>query len=365
MSSNFYRGTQVGQDSKYGEADKKVMKKMKFARCLQTKVEISKVNMDVMGKWISERITALLGVEDEIVVGTCINFLTAESTPDPKKLQLQMTVFLEKATGSFMEELWTLLLDAQASRGGIPSAFLEQKKRELAALREAEQKRQAEFQKCAKAVGPAAGAKKRLRSQHRRWQWHRRRMWRRVSNQPTRRGRAAVTGKRPRSLPLRWTPTIRRRRRLQAARKQRPFQRRKNRRLPPLRRCRESGAGRLLGRKSASIAAAAGTAAATPVAMVAENTGAADMAAAMAVTVTALIGIAAATGTAGATAADPAAVPAPAATGTGRGRGLDGVGSVAGAVPFPDRRTLGGDTGISIRETAAGGIGIAIPPRAT
>lgn len=50
---------------------------------------------------------------------------------DPKKLQLQLTGFLEKSTGAFMEELWGLLIDAQSSLGGIPSVFLQDKKQEL------------------------------------------------------------------------------------------------------------------------------------------------------------------------------------------------------------------------------------------
>lgn len=50
---------------------------------------------------------------------------------DPKKLQLQLTGFLEKSTGMFMEELWGLLVDAQTSLGGIPSAFLQDKKQEM------------------------------------------------------------------------------------------------------------------------------------------------------------------------------------------------------------------------------------------
>lgn len=50
---------------------------------------------------------------------------------DPKKLQLQLTGFLEKSTGTFMEELWGLLVDAQNSLGGIPSAFLQDKKQEM------------------------------------------------------------------------------------------------------------------------------------------------------------------------------------------------------------------------------------------
>lgn len=39
---------------------------------------MKKVNMDVMQRWIAQRITSLLGFEDDIVVGTCVNYLAEE-----------------------------------------------------------------------------------------------------------------------------------------------------------------------------------------------------------------------------------------------------------------------------------------------
>lgn len=39
---------------------------------------MKKVNMDVMQRWIAQRITSLLGFEDDIVVGTCVNYLSEE-----------------------------------------------------------------------------------------------------------------------------------------------------------------------------------------------------------------------------------------------------------------------------------------------
>lgn len=41
-------------------------------------VNMKKVNMDVMQRWIAQRITSLLGFEDDIVVGTCVNYLSEE-----------------------------------------------------------------------------------------------------------------------------------------------------------------------------------------------------------------------------------------------------------------------------------------------
>lgn len=34
--------------------------------------------MEVMQRWITQRITSLLGFEDDIVVGTCVNYLSEE-----------------------------------------------------------------------------------------------------------------------------------------------------------------------------------------------------------------------------------------------------------------------------------------------
>ena len=53
------------------------------------------------------------------------------TTADPKRLQLQLTGFLEKSAKQFVEDLWKLLIDAQNNPGGIPTAILEAKKNEL------------------------------------------------------------------------------------------------------------------------------------------------------------------------------------------------------------------------------------------
>eukprot|EP00752_Nemacystus_decipiens_P004054 g3712.t1 len=147
MSSNFFRGTTAEQDSRWGDAEKKLLRRTKFSKVLEQKVNMKRVNMDVMQRWIAQRITSLLGFEDDIVVGTCVNYLSEEGKLDPKKLQLQLTGFLEKSTGMFMEELWGLLVDAQSSLGGIPSAFLQDKKDEMAQAKEEELKKEEELQR--------------------------------------------------------------------------------------------------------------------------------------------------------------------------------------------------------------------------
>lgn len=89
---------------------------------------MSKVVLDVMTPWIASKIEEYLGVEDEVVVGFVISSLEESNTPDPKRMQINLTGFLEQNAAVFMKELWQHLLSAQASPSGIPDVFLEQAK---------------------------------------------------------------------------------------------------------------------------------------------------------------------------------------------------------------------------------------------
>lgn len=42
-----------------------------------------------------------------------------------KEIQITLTGFMEKNTGKFMKELWTLLLSAQNNPSGVPQQFLD------------------------------------------------------------------------------------------------------------------------------------------------------------------------------------------------------------------------------------------------
>ena len=59
-------------------------------------------------------------------------FSSPSQHPDPKKMQVDITGFLNgKNARIFMGELWTHLQSAQANIGGIPAEFLEKKKEEI------------------------------------------------------------------------------------------------------------------------------------------------------------------------------------------------------------------------------------------
>jgi len=57
-------------------------------------------------------------------------------TPDPKKMQINLTGFLTKSTPVFMSALWELLIEAQDSPAGIPRTFVEEKKEEMRRAKE-------------------------------------------------------------------------------------------------------------------------------------------------------------------------------------------------------------------------------------
>merc|ERR1719171_385115 len=99
-----------------------------------------------MAPWIANRITELLGVEDDIVVDYCMTQLEdgKEKTIDPKMLQLNLQAFLARKAPKFMKELWEMLLSAQESPIGVPKQLLDARKEEmLAKKREADSLREA------------------------------------------------------------------------------------------------------------------------------------------------------------------------------------------------------------------------------
>ncbi|CDR96955.1 hypothetical protein BBBOND_0308580 [Babesia bigemina] len=63
--------------------------------------------------------------------GRCLN---EKPYLDPKKLQINLTGFMAKNARIFVKELWDLLLAAQDSEYGIPQVFIDEKKREIAAI---------------------------------------------------------------------------------------------------------------------------------------------------------------------------------------------------------------------------------------
>ncbi|KAL5580937.1 hypothetical protein UlMin_013379 [Ulmus minor] len=129
MSGGFFRGTTADQDTRFSNKQAKLMKSQKFPAELEHLVDMSKVSMDVIRPWIANRVTELLGFEDEVLINFIYGLLDGKEV-NGKQVQIQLTGFMEKNTGKFMKELWTLLLSAQKNASGVPQQFLDAKQEE-------------------------------------------------------------------------------------------------------------------------------------------------------------------------------------------------------------------------------------------
>ncbi|EDL29986.1 serine/arginine repetitive matrix 1, isoform CRA_b [Mus musculus] len=83
MDAGFFRGTSAEQDNRFSNKQKKLLKQLKFAECLEKKVDMSKVNLEVIKPWITKRVTEILGFEDDVVIEFIFNQLEAVTIATP------------------------------------------------------------------------------------------------------------------------------------------------------------------------------------------------------------------------------------------------------------------------------------------
>ncbi|KAJ5455257.1 hypothetical protein N7475_010378 [Penicillium sp. IBT 31633x] len=111
--------------------DAKLLKQTKFPSEFNKKVDMTKVNIEVLKTWIASEISKILGNEDDVVIELCFAHLEGQRYPDIKSLQIQLTGFLDKDTPKFCQKLWSLCLSGQDNPQGVPKELLEAKKLEL------------------------------------------------------------------------------------------------------------------------------------------------------------------------------------------------------------------------------------------
>ncbi|KAK0087659.1 hypothetical protein PV325_000466 [Microctonus aethiopoides] len=70
-----YTGTTASQDTRFSDKEKKLLKQMKFDDSLTQKVDMTKVKLDVIKPWITTKITQILGIEDDVMIGYVNNQL--------------------------------------------------------------------------------------------------------------------------------------------------------------------------------------------------------------------------------------------------------------------------------------------------
>ena len=99
---------------------------------LDRRVDLRLVKFDVMKPWITNRVTELLGVEDEVLVAMIFNFLEMDQVHSSGAgIHSQLLTFLDVNTDAFMVELWELLVSATQNASGIPQKFIDEKAAEL------------------------------------------------------------------------------------------------------------------------------------------------------------------------------------------------------------------------------------------
>ncbi|KAI0000846.1 PWI domain-containing protein, partial [Russula vinacea] len=141
----FFKGTSADQDRRFSDKELKLLKSIKFplsstqryfpflSRLPPVEQHMRKVNLQVIRPWVAKKVVELVGFEDEVLIEYAMGLLEDQSqpTPDPKKMQINLTGFLTDSTPAFMVALWNLLIEAQASPAGIPHSFVEEKKEEM------------------------------------------------------------------------------------------------------------------------------------------------------------------------------------------------------------------------------------------
>lgn len=129
MSGNHFRGVSQEQDSRFKNKNKIMKKELKFPHVYSKKIDLKKIKLKLIETWIEKRTTELLEVEDDILVKYILELLTPNV--DPKDMHINLIGFLEDNTFKFMEELWTLLVEASESKSGVPKSLLEEEKKQL------------------------------------------------------------------------------------------------------------------------------------------------------------------------------------------------------------------------------------------
>lgn len=128
--AGFFRGTSADQDNRFSNKNKKLLKQLKFSDVLNHKVDLSKINRDVIENWIKSQITK--EIDDEVLYEYIINQLYEKNFPDGKNMQINLTGFLGgKPAREFMDKLWTVLLDGMQTEDGIPKQLLDEKMEEI------------------------------------------------------------------------------------------------------------------------------------------------------------------------------------------------------------------------------------------
>ncbi|VWU52476.1 pre-mRNA splicing factor, putative, partial [Hepatocystis sp. ex Piliocolobus tephrosceles] len=138
----FYKGTNTEQTPYFGDKEKKLIEKMTWSEIYNYKIDVTKINFDVVEKWIHDRLIQILGFEDDILYEYCISQLKHAQEKaddeediylDSKKLKINLTGFIgSKKSETFVTELLNLLISCEkGEKGDNIHSIIENKKKEM------------------------------------------------------------------------------------------------------------------------------------------------------------------------------------------------------------------------------------------
>lgn len=83
MCASFFRGTQLDQNVKFQDKNKKLIKERSWPDIFNHKVDFNKVDLKSVSTWIEKRVTELLGDDDDIVINFAISQLEQSTKEKP------------------------------------------------------------------------------------------------------------------------------------------------------------------------------------------------------------------------------------------------------------------------------------------
>ncbi|CAA9987957.1 pre-mRNA splicing factor, putative [Plasmodium knowlesi strain H] len=140
-AGGFYKGTNTEQTPYFGDKEKKLIEKMAWPEIYNQKIDLTKINIDVVGKWIHKRLIEILGFEDDILYEYCVSQLRldqegiedeSDNFLNSKRLKINLTGFIgNKKSEIFVQELLELLISNEQNEGKVVVDEMETKRIEM------------------------------------------------------------------------------------------------------------------------------------------------------------------------------------------------------------------------------------------
>ena len=91
---------------------------------MNKKLNINKINLEILEAWITSKTTEILGIEDELLIGIIIEYLNVhKENVIQHELLSEIEPYLEDQSETFIKELWDICQLAEKEEDGIPTCL--------------------------------------------------------------------------------------------------------------------------------------------------------------------------------------------------------------------------------------------------